>query len=194
MANADIVAGFRPVGSISASDYNGKTERCIVASTDVTPVFVGDLVKFTGDVDSTDGVTKVVTQAAASGTLILGAVVRVEYNPNAMGTLYRPASTRQYVHVACDPNQEFWVQEDSVGGAIASSDAGKNVDFIVGSGDTYNGMSGMEIDSNTVGTTDTLPIKLIRPDFSSDNAIGTNCKWIVKINNHCYGNVTDGIA
>jgi hypothetical protein len=98
------------------------------------------------------------------------------------------------VLVADDPNLLFMAQEDGDGSSLDMVDAGLNINFIVGAGNTTSGQSGMQIDSSTVATTATLPLKLIEPVQTPDNeltALGqANTRWVVKINNHQLGSHT----
>ena len=192
MANTDAPNGFIAVNQFGSS-YNGETIRVVFAAADATAAFVGDLVTLTGTLDTTDNKTPTVEQADASDTLIFGVVQSFEQDPDDMSNTQRTASTRRfaYVHPATD-DLYLQAQEDSVGGSIAAASAGLNVNFIVGTGSSVSG-SGMEIDSSTVATTATLPLKLIRPANDTGNALGTNCKWLCKINNSALSNVTLGV-
>jgi hypothetical protein len=102
-------------------------------------------------------------------------------------TLYRAASTARYVYVADDPNLLFEVQEDSDGGALAAADVRNTADLTgFTSGSTNTGFSSIEIDSSTKtaagdGTED---VQIVRLANRPDNAIGTNAKWLVRLNNH----------
>lgn len=161
---------------------------------DGTATFAGDLVKISGEVDA-DGVPAVI-QAAASDACV-GVVLgfnKVKGLSDANFNLYakhRPASVKMYCLVCDDPNALYESQEDSVGGNIALTDSQLNVNFIVAAGSTSFGISGMQIDSSTVATGATLPLKLISgaryPGASLPEANG---KWIVKINNHQMGSHT----
>ena len=78
----------------------------------------------------------------------------------------------------------FTIQEDSDASTLTAADAGLNINFVVGSGDTITGISAMELDSNTASSTATLPLRLRRVDNRIDNALGDNAKWIVNINSN----------
>jgi hypothetical protein len=141
------------------------------------------LVKIEGSATA-DGVPSV-EQAAATNTNIAGAVVGFEVDPTNLGLLYRTASTLRYALVADDPFVLFEVQEDSDAAALTVDDVGENCDIIVGSGNTTSGISAMELDSST-HTASTAQIRVIRLVPREDNAVGTNAKWEVLINEHCY--------
>lgn len=188
----DVVRGFK-----LRDDLMGHKPSCreyYIPAGDGTATFVGDLVKISGEVDA-DGVPAVI-QAAASDACV-GVVLgfnRVKGLSDTNFNLYarhRPASVKMYCLVCDDPNALYEGQEDSDGGNIAVSDGQKNVNFVVGSGSTSFGLSGMEIDSSSVNTTATLTLKLVSgamyPGASLPEANG---KWIVKINNHQFGSHT----
>ena len=66
---------------------------------------------------------------------------------------------------------------------MAATDVGNNADIVVGSGSTTTGTSGMELDSSTKNTT-SAQLRIVELIQTADNAIGTNAKWLVKINEH----------
>lgn len=190
MANVNRVNGFRPTAYLNGSPWNGQVTTYFHPSSDATAVFIGDLVKLdaTGDTTAAGGQNlgiRSVIQAAASNAVV-GAVVGVAIDPTNLNTpQYVAASTGRYVFVADDPNLLFETQEDAVGGALAVADVGLNADFVVGSGSTTTGQSGMQLDTSTKATTATLPLKIMGFSRKVDNEVATaNAKVIVKINNH----------
>ena len=190
----DAVRGFKLRDDLMG--YKPALRRYYIPAGDATATFPGDLVtiKTTAEVDA-DGYPACI-QAAASDA-ILGVVIGFDKitgisdaNLNLYAT-HRPASVKMFCFVCDDPNALYEAQEDSVGGNIAITDGQKNVNFIVAAGDTVFGLSGMEIDSSTVDTTATLPLKLIQGAQQAGASLPeTNGKYIVKINNHQYGSST----
>lgn len=189
MANVNRVNGFRPISTLTGAAWNGQVTRYVAVTGDSTIIAVGDLVKL-------DGATGVgeymglrgVTRAAASDAIV-GAVVGFDVNPSSLDTpQVRAASQARYVYVVDDPNAYFVAQEDGDTTPIAMASVGLNVNFVVAAASTITGASGMQIDSNTVSTTATLPLKLVAPLPVSDNELTTSgqsyTRWIVKINNH----------
>jgi len=179
MANTDAPMGFRPI-SKDGSPYNGGTQRCSIALTDATAVFIGDAVMLDG---SSNGGYPGVTQATSTEGLVYGVVTAFQANPDALGDQYRKASTLRYCQVASVIDTEFEAQVDNATGTIAAADSGLNADFIVGSGSTVYGTSGMEIDATTEAATSTLDLQLVRPVDRADNdpADGT-ANWVVRFN------------
>lgn len=178
MANADALFGFRPVNR-DGSPYSGGTLRAVIASGDSTATFIGDAVKLAG---SSDTGYPTVIQAAA-GDPVFGVVVGFDADPDDLGAQYRKASTERFCKVATVDNTYFEVQEDGVGGALAATDVGLNADFTVGSGSTVYGLSGMELDTSTKATTNTLDLQIVSIVDREDNEIGSaNQTVIVKFN------------
>lgn len=180
MANSDRPAGLRPVMHGNGAPYNGAANLYYIPSTDGTAVFIGDAVKSAGSADASGVAT--VAQCAA-GDAILGVVVGFRPDPTNLGLQYRTASTNRYVYVADAPDLIFEIQEDSVGGALAATDIGNNVDIVVGSGSTTSGLSGMEADTSTKNTT-SQQLRIVGLVQRPDNEIGTNAKILVMINEH----------
>lgn len=193
-SNVSIVNGFKPVSYLNGSAWDDKTNKYLVASSDATALYVGDLVKLTGASDSNRGM-RVVTQAAAGSSTNIHVGVVVGFDPvdgpiapgsENLYRQYRPASTAMYALVCDDPNVVFEIQENSSGGTpLASTNASKNADIVVGSGSNTTGKSGMQLDTSTVATTNTLPLKILGFVNRPDNALGSaNQKVLVQINSH----------
>ena len=194
MANVSRVNGFRPLKYLNGAPWNGAATRYYVDAADGTALFVGDLVKLSGAGTTTYGGIRSVVQATA-GAAVVGAVVGIAPDfSNLNAAPYRVASTNRYVFVADDPNLLFEAQEDGDTTPIAMASTGLNADFIVGSGSTSTGQSGMQIDSSTVAATATLPLKLMEPVQRANNELTTSgqayTRWVVKLNNHQLGSST----
>lgn len=189
MANVNKVNGFRPASTLTGAAWNGQVTRYIAVTGDSTILAVGDLVKLdgatgVGEYMGLRGVTR-----AAAGDAIVGVVVGFDVNPSNLDTpQVRAASTARYISVVDDPNAFLVAQEDGDTTPIAMASVGLNVNFVVAAASTITGASGMQIDSSSVSTTATLPLKLIAPLPVSDNELTTSgqsyTRWIVKINNH----------
>ena len=193
MANVNKVNGFKPHRYLNGAPYNGAFTRYVIPSSDGSATFIGDLVTADATADSVTGL-RGVNQAAASDACI-GVVVGFEVDPTNLNTpMYRAANTKRVVYVADDPNLLFIAQEDGDTDPLEMVDAGLNVNFVVGSGSTTTGASGMQIDSDTENTTATLPLKLIEAVQSPNNELvaagQAYTRWVVKINNHQLGSHT----
>lgn len=179
MANVDRPNGLRPVKHLDGSPYNGAANLYYIDSGDGTAVAIGDAVKSSSSGD-TDGIPGVIQ--AAAGDALRGVVVGVK-PVTADSLIYRAASTSRYVLVADAPDLIFEVQEDSVGGALAVTDIGRNADITVAAVNTTTGTSGMELDSSDIKDA-TAQLRVFGLVQRADNAVGTNAKWLVMINEH----------
>ncbi len=198
MANANKPQGFLPVRRLDGTKWTGAGNIYCIPDTDDTNAYaVGDLVVLAGDSD-TNGIPTITLATAGAGNQVLGAIVSPAGALNDGGAYGVPQespvvipavkSRSYYVMVADDPMLVFEAQEDGVGGTIATTSVGLNVSPIAGTNNGY--VSGWLIDSSTVGTGATLQLKLLRLARRSNNATGSNAKWEVKINSHCFGTGT----
>lgn len=199
MANTNKVNGFKPYRYLNGAPWSGQCRAYVIPAGDGTATFAGDLVKLNGALDETTGLATVV-QAAASQAVV-GVVIGFAPDGGTLsgrfmssGTInldtptHRRASTRRVCYVVDDPNVLFEAQEDGVTDPLEEEDVSLNVNVVVGSGNTITGASGMQLDSDTHATTNTLPLKLMGVVPREDNEWVTNgqayTRWIVKINNH----------
>lgn len=189
MANSDKATGFRPVRTLDGKPFTGNAMMYYIPSTDSTAVYVGDPVKLAGSADA-DGVPTVTK--ASSTNAIVGIVTSVK-PITAQSTTYREASVSRYVYVCVDDQMLYEIQEDSVGGALAVTDVGNNANWVDGGGSTVTGLSGIELDSSTKATTATLDMQIVQAVVRPNNEIGTNAKWLVKLNNYQYVDGTTGV-
>ncbi len=182
MANTDAPFGLTPIGTTDGSDYHGKLREVEFLATDAVAAFIGDLVKLTGT-GGTDGKTPVVAQAAAgdSSVGVLVSLTPTFEDEGSLTTNHRLASTSRKGFAAFGSDVLYAIQEDSVGGSLVTGDIARNVDVVVGAGDTITGISGMEIDSDSVVDA-TAQLRLRHVQRAIDNALGTNARWIVNIN------------
>lgn len=192
MANADTPFGLKPVRDLSGAPYNGAFTAFSTAAGDATAIFIGDPVKLSGTSQDIDGVTYADVDQAATGDVMVGVVVGVK--PVTADSLkYRAASTQRIVYVATDPNLVYEIQEVSGGTALTTAAIGLNADFVVGSGSTTTGYSGVELNNATEATTNTLDLQIVGLVNRADNAVGEHAKWLVRINRHQFANQVAGI-
>jgi hypothetical protein len=192
MANPNIKNGLVPVRYVSGAPYNGAFNAYSVAAGDGTALFIGDPVLLAGTGQTINGVMYQDVVRAATTDVITGVVVGVQ--PVTSSSLpYRAASTQRVVYVADDPNLLFEIQETNGGTPFTLNDVGLNASMNVGAGSTTTGLSGVEIDNATEATTNTLALKIVAPVNRPDNAIGNNCKWLVRINRHRFVDQLAGV-
>lgn len=202
MANADTPFGLRPLRHRNGAPYNGAATPYVVAAGDATALFVGDPVVVTGESNTAEveapgagsfkpGTLPVVTRATAGANNdITGVIVAVAADPTDLENQFRVASTERIVFVADDPDLVFEIQEDSAGGALAAGAVGGNANLVAGAGSQITGLSGFELDSSTLATTNTLQLRIERLANREDNEIGDQAKWEVSILQHSMLNLT----
>lgn len=183
-ANSNVVRGARPIGTMSGADWNSSLRRVCFLAAEGTATFIGDFVKLDANTNA-DGTVPAVIQAAA-GDICVGVLVSLEPDLTNEGTLssanYRRASTLRYGQVAWGADVLYTMQEDSIGGNLAITAAGTNANVIVGAGNTSTGYSGMQIDSSTANTTNTLHLRLHNVQPQVGNKLGDYADWVVSIN------------
>ena len=197
MANANTPKGIIPYAYASGAPYNGAISIYYVPVGNATALYVGDPVLVVTNSSDGNGVPTAEIAGAGGGGYITGAFMGVVNNAGLTSIpvlqsqpVYLPASTAAYIAVADDPNLLFWVQEDSVGGALVSGAASRNADLVAGAGSTTTAFSGWQLDSSTLNTTNTLQMRVMRALQQTDNAIGTNAKWLCRINLHSVTHTT----
>lgn len=179
MANANAPRGVQMASAVSGN-ATGIVTRFYVEASDANPIYVGQPVVAAGGSDA-NGVASVRGMAAA-GEQVIGVVVGFESTHT--DPPYRLASTERYVHVAADPDLEFVVQEDSVGGAIPVADV-MQTRMLTGfaDGSDIHGISHMMIDSSSASGAGS-DVVLLRLLPAVDNEPGDFARWVVKFNNH----------
>lgn len=191
MANVDSSFGLRPVRQLDGSAYNGAVRHYSTATGDGTAIFLGDPVVLSGTSQEINGVTYLDVDQAATGNVIAGVVVGV-LPVTADSLIYRAASTQRILMVA-PPNLEYEIQEVSGGTPLTANDAGLNANFVVGSGSTVTGQSGVELNNSGEATTNTLDLQIVGLSPRPDNAVGEHAKWLVRINRSQFANQVAGI-
>ena len=187
MANANTPYGLQAVSYAWGAPYAGATRVYYVPVGNGTALFNGDPVIGITNSSDGNGIQSVGIATAGGGTPILGAFMGRTNNAGIAAPItlqqsnnvYLPASTAAYVMVCDDPELLYWVQEN---GAMVSGASGRNADLVAGAGSTYSAYSGWQLNSSTLNTTSTLQMRIIQLLQESDNAVGTNAKWLCKIN------------
>lgn len=207
MANANVARGLIPYRHYDGSYWNGSLNIYFVPAAYATALYIGDPVDIISGSNDANGIPAV--QIGTSGSPIVGSFAGIVNGGPFQAApitvtrdlaVYHPASTAQYVLVADDPTLLFLIQDDaSTQARIAAQWAGRNANFVSGSGNTTYGYSGYQLQASSVATTNTLDLKIMRPLTEIDNVIsstantGGNAKWLVKMNNHRYAGQTAGV-
>lgn len=199
MANVDSPFGLSPIGHKWGANYRVVSRPYYVPSSYGTAIFVGDPVLKTGTANTSvlypgaetwqAGVLPEVNVSAAGGN-VSGVMVGKRFNSSNYSQIYNPASTEAVIFVMDDPGVIYRVKEDSVGGALAATSVGLNADIALDvAGSTVTGISGAELDSSSAAAAAGTQLKILRlSDFTEPNgninAIGSDAKWDVTINEH----------
>jgi len=190
MATSAAPTGAEPVGTLSASgSFTGKVRHIKIASGYGTAIFYGDFVKLvsSGTVEKDTGTTSLTP---------VGVFMGCSYtDPNTNQKTFNqqfPASTAAsdiMAYVLDDPNVLMQMQGDA---SLAQTTLGNNVAVVQTAGSTSIGRSKNAVDSSTVATTNTLPLRIIDFVDGPTSTVGDAfTDVIVKFNvGHIYENTT----
>lgn len=194
MANANSPFGLQPVADLGGKPWSGAYRVYYVPAANATALYLGDPVIGISNTSDGNGIPTAEIAAAGGGTYLLGSFQGIANNAGISPipllqnqSVYLPVGQAAYIYVCDDPTALFKIQEN---GAMVSGASGRNADLVAGAGSTVTGLSGWQLNSSTLATTSTLQLRIVQALQEVDNAIGTNCKWLVKINNHSFNNQT----
>lgn len=190
MANPNTPSGLQPYAYAWGAPWGGAVRTYYVPVGNGTALYLGDPVAIVTNSSDGNGVPTAEIATAAGGALVLGAFMGVSNNAGQAvipvlqnQPVYLPAATAAYIYVSDDPFLLYKIQEDSVGGSMVSGASGRNADLIAGAGSTGTGLSGWQLDSSTLATTNTLQLRIIQALQEIDNTVASaNAKWLVKLN------------
>ena len=189
MANANAPFGLKPI-NLNGTTWSGQGKLIYIPSSQGGNIFIGDPLIPLGITDAW-GVPAFGIATAGATNIIGGSFLGPANGPAGSGvtllqssTIYHPASTIGYGFVCDDPDVMYSIQEDSVGGAIAVSNAGySNGLLVAGAGSTATGLSGWMLQSSTVASGNaTYQVKVLGLTRGPDNAIGNYARWNVFLN------------
>lgn len=214
MANVDRPRGFTPIGTLSGSPWQASVETIICDATHAA-IGVGDLIEMTADgypdvltAGATDsGVFGVVVGVlpmgagwnATTGTLGDNHISATEPTLVGAGTRSLAANTAGALLVATAPDLLMVGQEDGDTTPLTLAAVGSNVDIINPGADATTGNSLMEIDSTSVATTATLPLRILHVhnqpgnELASVDATKPWTDWVVTFANHARSGLAVGI-
>lgn len=177
MANTNAPFGLRYIGQMGSPPTNAPLmeRRNGILSTNTTPIYTGDLI-----FQSANGYLYQWTATTAS-YLCYGVFAGCRYASNSQQTTvpqkYYPGTDAasgsilaQFVPGALSTPALFVIQTDATGITLAA--IGANADIAVGSGSTLTGRSGSYLDTTTIATTATLPLRII--DLWANYSMGNN--------------------
>ena len=193
MANDDFARGLIPLNSIlpgvNAHYYRASTSE---------DIFIGNVIAVGADgfarLGSNSAVTPLLGVALGfAGPQKSGLATDDPYlDASDLTTLASNLRTGdRYVLVADDPNQEFFIQEDTGGTALAILDQFAAIDLVNRTtvGNVTSGFANAEIDASSVVTTTAAILQILRlhdnvNNDGTNNAVGDYAKWVVKILHH----------
>lgn len=164
MANTDTPFGFQLIGE----EKEGLQKGNVDASNSVR-IGIGDPV--IGEADGYMG------RAAAGSGVVIGGIVKAITDTDGKPLNYLPASTAGIVYYTRVKSKQFIVQCDS-GTAVAIDSVFNTADLVVGNCDTNTGQSIYELDSDNIGTGQT--VRIIGLADIVGNAWGEHAKVIVE--------------
>lgn len=192
MANSNAPSGCQLARQGNGSPTAATLALYYVAS-DATALYIGDPVILAGSAD-TAGVPSVTRATGATSARITGFIVGFRPSPSLVANgATLPATTAGYVLVAEGTDVIYEAQEDSVGGALAATNVGQNINLVAGTGNTIQG-SGFMLDSSTAGTAATGQMRLLGLAPRSDNEFGATAKWLVRINLPTETGIASGVG
>ena len=190
MATSAAPTGAEPVGTLSASgSFTGKVRHIKIASGYGTAIFYGDFVKLvsSGTVEKDTGTTSLTPVGVFMGC----SYTDPSTNQKTFNQQF-PASTAAsdiMAYVLDDPSVLMRMQGDAT---LAQTTLGNNVAAVQTAGSTSIGRSKNAVDSSTVATTNTLPLRIIDFVDGPTSTVGDAfTDVIVKFNvGHIYENTT----
>ena len=196
MANSNSPRGLVPYAYAWGAPYNGAGRVYYVPVGNGTALYIGDPVAMVTASSDGNGVGVAEIASAGTGDFLIGSFVGI---CNSAGELvipllqsqtpYLAAAQAAYILVADDPNLLYWIQES---GNMGSAAPGGGANLLAGSGSTVTSLSGWQLNSaslvhggETFGTPSTWEqLRVMQALQQTDNSIGANAKWLVKINTH----------
>ncbi len=190
MATSATPTGAEPVDTLSASgSFTGKVRHIKIASGYGTAIFYGDFVKLvsSGTVEKDTGTTSLTPVGVFMGC----SYTDPSTNQKTFNQTF-PASTAAsdiMAYVLDDPNVLMQMQGDAT---LAQTTLGNNVAVVQTAGSTTIGRSKNAVDSSTVATTNTLPLRIVDFVDGPTSTVGDAfTDVIVKFNvGHIYVNTT----
>ncbi len=198
MANTSAPFGFQLAGILDGTTGSLGQQTRLIANANNTAIYSGDPVVSL----STGYITKM---TAGSAVPVAGIFAGCTYLNTSLGrTVWSPswpgsgATGDITAYVVTNTNATWLVQATTSSGTavpITIADIGANIDVVIGSGNTQTGQSTSSVDTYTIGTTNTLPFRIIGLVTSPPGAPGTDVttaynRVIVAYNNQDFKNLT----
>ena len=197
MANQDAAFGLRPLKTVGQQDDSTGMSSHNISPGDASVIFQGALA------GSPATGTGYVDLQTAGLVLNLGAFWGCFYNdPTTLkptfknyypGSITPPNSGAIEAFVYDSPMQMYEIQSNNTG-ASAQTDIFKCADLSGTSGSTLNGVSSMELDDSSLGTTGQFKIIGVSRDPKNIDLTAAYVNWRVMVNEQLFGSGTAGAA
>lgn len=166
MANTNAPFGLRPLmaGGSAPTGFANQTRRNGILSSNGTAIYYGDLVKslstgYLGQWTATTAASQVAGVFAGCRRYSTS-TNQPYYNPYWPGTDAASGTVDAFLMpIQQAATMWFVIQTDATG--ITLADIGANADIVVGTGNTSTGFSGSYLDTGTLNTTATLPLRIM---------------------------------
>jgi len=201
MANVNQPKGFVPSRYQNGNPYNGASNVYCIPSTDGSIMSVGDAVKTAagGDANGIPNIQKATGTDTVRG-VIIGFLPPGMNNPSLVGvnldlTLQNIPATKTkayYALVVDDPEVLFEVMDDGLS-ALTQTSCNKNASFTVANPTSPAQNSASVLSTASIGTVNTLNLKLMGLVQKPNNTYGVNALWLVKWNLHEFNSPTTGV-
>ena len=196
MANVNAPFGFRAMGKLGSDVNNMATNEYSISDNFATDLFQGMMVGLTSGV---------ITAGTATSEKNLGVLNGVFISKDP--TTGKPTFKNQYTQtnvatgetitafVFDDPNTLFEVQAGGTS-TLAVAAQGNNIDTVVGSGSTANGIAASTLATSVTGSGATAQMRILKVSKDPENSdrASAYCNYIVKFNEHLYLTTTGGDA
>lgn len=208
MANVDRPNGAIPVGTLSGSPWQASVQAFTLDGSH-SAIYTGDLVQMTADgyldvyaAGETGFIGVCVGVLPSPAETILGKMgdhFLSASHPTLAGAAakYSAANATDTILVCTAPDVILEMQEDGDTDPLELADVGSNIEIINGGGSSTTGLSGMELDSSSHATTNTLPLRLLglaqRPDNEYVSGGQAHTRWLVTPANHFYSGLNVGL-
>lgn len=166
MANTQTTFGFRHIGYLGGGSPDYQLATGLIASANTTKIFRGDPVVLNTS-------TGKVQQGADNTSMLAGIFDGCMYTPVGGTPQWSPfwpgagATADAVAYIINAPNALFMAA--ALNTSLVQANAGENVGYAIGTGNTTLGFSGATIDQSTLNTTLTLPFRVIQPVTTSGN-------------------------
>lgn len=192
MANVNSPFGFRPVIRLGGAPFS--IQEYGKAATNSYTIFMGDMVmKVTGadplpESIQAQGYNLPTIQTGYQGTVGTTLWQGVSLNYGALSTAT--------VHAVADEIDCIFICQCDAGNSMTTASyVGKNANINItgNTGSLVTKLSGMQVNTTTIATTNTFDLKVTRIAQISPNAEGTNAIVEVLINKHQFGQAALGV-